>query len=320
MDTLEWSKRMSESGVIGKFRPPTSEEIRRARNFEFGKELKAGLVKVRAVVERWPIAVKNIVTWSRQADGVDDWSREHVRMGSVANPSLCTQDDAKLYAYATIWAFVYTVDKHFQVVFNSMALAGFGSAAALWMTKEQGLSPTGLTEASPKWHFLAFYISAGLFSGLVSHVVIARIQFPRMVSQLRAAVSSSINAGRSPSAAVAFKAAASESTSGSARRILHSFGASGAIYAAATLTALAFPDTEVALIFLPMLSIPVQYGVGGLILLDIVGALRGWRVFDHWAHLGGAAFGIWYHYYGMRMWDMFRIANLGPVVEKKAEA
>ena len=41
------------------------------------------------------------------------------------------------------------------------------------------------------------------------------------------------------------------------------------------------------------------------------------RLFDHWAHLGGAAFGVWYHYYGMRMWDMFRISNLGPVLAYK---
>lgn len=36
-------------------------------------------------------------------------------------------------------------------------------------------------------------------------------------------------------------------------------------------------------------------------------------MFDHWAHLGGAAFGVMYYYYGMRLWDFFRVANLGSL-------
>ena len=35
------------------------------------------------------------------------------------------------------------------------------------------------------------------------------------------------------------------------------------------------------------------------------------RIFDHWAHLGGAAFGVWYYNYGPRMWESLRLANLG---------
>lgn len=34
------------------------------------------------------------------------------------------------------------------------------------------------------------------------------------------------------------------------------------------------------------------------------------RLFDHYAHLGGAAFGIWYHTYGRAIWDTFRVTHL----------
>lgn len=30
------------------------------------------------------------------------------------------------------------------------------------------------------------------------------------------------------------------------------------------------------------------------------------RLFDHWAHLGGAAFGAFYYYYGPSQWSKIR--------------
>ena len=33
--------------------------------------------------------------------------------------------------------------------------------------------------------------------------------------------------------------------------------------------------------------------MGGLVVLDVVGLLRGWRLFDHAGHLGGMLFGLW---------------------------
>jgi rhomboid-like protein len=59
--------------------------------------------------------------------------------------------------------------------------------------------------------------------------------------------------------------------------ILPSLGASGAIYAAVTMTALAFPDSEVALFIPPSYPINIQYGVGALMALDTIGIIRGWR-------------------------------------------
>jgi rhomboid-like protein len=62
--------------------------------------------------------------------------------------------------------------------------------------------------------------------------------------------------------------------------ILPSLGASGAIYSTVVMSTFAFPDAEVALVFPPTPSFPIQYGVGGLVLLDCIGILRGWR-YDH---------------------------------------
>lgn len=42
-----------------------------------------------------------------------------------------------------------------------------GSAASVYMVKEQGHSQTGFTEANVKWHFLAFFVS-----GLSRHLVV----------------------------------------------------------------------------------------------------------------------------------------------------
>ncbi|KAG8748413.1 hypothetical protein FRC10_005960 [Ceratobasidium sp. 414] len=88
--------------------------------------------------------------------------------------------------------------------------------------------------------------------------------------------------------------------------IAPSLGASGAIYAAVTASALAFPDANVSLIFLPFVSLPIGAGVGGMVCLDIIGIIRGWRMFDHWAHLGGAVFGVAYYNYGANFWDWVR--------------
>jgi rhomboid-like protein len=59
--------------------------------------------------------------------------------------------------------------------------------------------------------------------------------------------------------------------------ILPSLGASGAIYAAATMTALAFPEAQVALAIPPSYPINIQYGIGGLMMIDVIGIMRGWR-------------------------------------------
>ncbi len=124
--------------------------------------------------------------------------------------------------------------------------------------------------------------AAGLFSSLASHLVAARVIYPRMVSKLvqhgeqgpsgvMQKLSSSLSSAAKSSARSGADAAAPTST------ILPSLGASGAIYSTVILSALAFPEAEVSLVFPPTPSFPIQYAVGGFVLLDCIGVLRGWK-------------------------------------------
>lgn len=118
---------------------------------------------------------------------------------------------------------------------------------------------------------------AGLFSGLVSHVVNAKFRYPRLVAQLATSSQTVQKADTWASAVAAASAAASTVAKKKVPEILPSLGASGAIYAAVTMTALAFPDSQIALFIPPSYPINIQWGVGGLVALDMIGILRGWR-------------------------------------------
>ena len=39
-------------------------------------------------------------------------------------------------------------------------------------------------------------------------------------------------------------------------------------------------------------SLSFSQGLGCIVALDVIGLIRGWRMLDHAAHLGGAAFGM----------------------------
>ncbi|KAG8765229.1 hypothetical protein FRC12_007612 [Ceratobasidium sp. 428] len=177
-----------------------------------------------------------------------------------------------------------------HLAFNSLALMSFGTAMNSVLKKQQASAPSGMPESTSTYHFLSFFLSAGLFSSYVSHIVSTRIRLPIL---LRALLTSPAKADITPAAAASMT-------------IAPSLGASGAIYAAVTASALAFPDANVSLIFLPFVSLPIGAGVGGMVCLDIIGIIRGWRTFDHWAHLGGAIFGVAYYNYGANFWDWVR--------------
>jgi len=172
------------------------------------------------------------------------------------------------------------------------------------MTREQLHAPSHLRESTASYHFLSLYLScacppsfdppyltvifhaAGLFSSLVSHLVTTRFIYPRLLSKLVQPektgspgmidkFSSSLSSAAKSSARPATTDAAT-----AAPTILPSLGASGAIYSTVVMSTLAFPDAEVSLVFPPTPSFPIEYGVGGLVLLDCIGVLRGWR-YDH---------------------------------------
>lgn len=196
-----------------------------------------------------------------------------------------------------------------HLAMNCLALEGFGSAAYYFLVREQGKQQPPMLESTASFHFLAFFLSAGLFSGLVSHVVSAKFRYPRLVAQL---ASQTQNSKKVDTWASAVTATSNPAATAVAKKtipdILPSLGASGAIYATVTVTALGFPDSQIALFIPPSYPINIQWGVGSLVALDMIGILRGWRMFDHWAHLGGAAFGAAYYAYGPTIWQSFRRA------------
>lgn len=168
--------------------------------------------------------------------------------------------------------------------FNSLALYSIGSASAEWLSRptrsaEEGVS---LLRSTSRYEFLAFFCAAGLVASAASHAYSVRVLLPRLV-----------------------KATA---TGAIARPILPSLGASGAIYGCLSITALAFPTASVSLIFFPFVPIPITTAFWSILALDVIGIIRGWRMFDHVAHVGGATVGLFYYWYGADLFDDLRIA------------
>ena len=85
-----------------------------------------------------------------------------------------------------------------------------------------------------------------------------------------------------------------------------SVGASGAICALIALLAASQPHLKVNLFF--VFPMELWQGLGAMVLLDLLGLLGllarlGIKVnIDHAAHLGGAAFGVWYALVGAKWW------------------
>src|SRR4051812_46834727 len=103
----------------------------------------------------------------------------------------------------------------------------------------------------------ANYAIAGTFSALASHIFATRVLLPRMIANVTKGATEKIAPAVAP--------------------ILPSIGASGAIWASLMLTSLAWPHTTVTLVFLPFVPISIGTGVFGLVALDVVGLIRGWR-------------------------------------------
>ncbi|KAI8869941.1 hypothetical protein GQ42DRAFT_113732, partial [Ramicandelaber brevisporus] len=79
--------------------------------------------------------------------------------------------------------------------------------------------------------------------------------------------------------------------------ILPGLGASGGVYALLTCTAIQYPDASIRLLFFPFFPIPIGAGVAGLIAMDTIGLLSGWRRFGHATHLAGGFLGAVGHKY-----------------------
>lgn len=109
-------------------------------------------------------------------------------------------------------------------------------------------------------HFLAFLLVAGLTSSLASHLYTNLIRIPRLIRSLS-----------NPARLSSVQALAAH------QGILPSLGASGAIYAALTLSACEYPERNLGIIIFPFISFPIGLGVASMVTLDIIGLVRGWR-------------------------------------------
>ncbi|BGP39579.1 hypothetical protein JCM10450v2_003545 [Rhodotorula kratochvilovae] len=164
-----------------------------------------------------------------------------------------------------------------HILFNSLALYSFTTATFQYLNTSDSLP-----RSTSRFEYLALFVSAGLVSAAASHVWFSRVVAGRILQ--------------------AYGAKAARDA------IVPSLGASGAVYALVTLTALSFPSTSISLIFLPFFPLPIGLATAGLLAVDVVGLVRGWRAFDHAAHLAGAASGAAYWAVGHDAFERIRKA------------
>lgn len=67
---------------------------------------------------------------------------------------------------------------------------------------------------------------------------------------------------------------------------------SGAIMGILAYVCTKYPDTELGILFLPMVTFSAGSAIKVLMGVDLAGCILGWRMFDHAAHLGGALVGM----------------------------
>lgn len=77
-----------------------------------------------------------------------------------------------------------------------------------------------------------------------------------------------------------------------------SLGASGAIMAVIAYVCTQFPNTQLSILFVPGFHFSADSAIKCIMAFDLAGIIFKWRLFDHAAHLGGAAFGLFWSYYG----------------------
>ncbi|KAI7964619.1 hypothetical protein MJO29_002717 [Puccinia striiformis f. sp. tritici] len=185
--------------------------------------------------------------------------------------------------------------------FNMLALYSIGSTAHDYLTHRlrasRDVDPVRIPESTPTYHFLAFYVFAGLAASFGSHAYSMLIRAPRLLKWRQGLLKSSTP----PSP------------------ILPSLGASGAIYGCLTMTALAFPEAHVSLIFLPWVPIKIGNAVCGAMLFDFIGVIRNWRYFDHMAHLCGGFAGVFWYFFMDKWFDVLRLKVWNRYLVKQNE-
>ncbi|SCZ93725.1 BZ3500_MvSof-1268-A1-R1_Chr6-3g08845 [Microbotryum saponariae] len=168
-----------------------------------------------------------------------------------------------------------------HLAFNSVALFTIGSSCSACFDRMD----CALPRSTSRYEYIAFFTTAGIFASLASRLYSLTFLLRR----------SSV--------------------------LLPSLGASGAIWGCFVVTALAFPQVSsatvsakasVALIFMPFVPVPIGSACCAMLVVDVLGVIRGWQIFDHVAHLGGALFGLLYYVKGHALFEQLRQSLLGP--------
>ncbi|KIY63651.1 hypothetical protein CYLTODRAFT_425905 [Cylindrobasidium torrendii FP15055 ss-10] len=329
-ETDTWTKRVKSSL---RWAPITNAELRKLQQVEFVKSLRTQFAKVQETVTALPLLLRPWITgfYLAVAQPYADASE-----GKRICWKICLLNTGIFLAWQiprlqpvlrktfmhnplsglsyTMFTSTFSHRGFLHLLFNCIALEGFGSSAAVYLSTAQHATAPEQLESTSTYHFTAFFIAAGAFASLVAHAVDTKFLYPRMVSRIFSASSAKAGADTWASAVVASSArpAAAAAATAAPPRILPSLGASGAVYACVTMTALAFPTSQVALIIPPSYPMDIWVGVGGLLAFDTLGALkilrtgRGFFNLGHFAHLGGAAFGVAYYYNGPHTWSWLR--------------
>ena len=168
---------------------------------------------------------------------------------------------------ATLLTSVFSHQAPTHFLLNNLALWSVGSCALTAMAGRLRAEP----DASPTPHFLAFFVTAGTFASLVSHLVTAA-RWRAAVHALRR-VPSSLRISALPRATERSQRLAAQLV-----RLAQtaSLGSSGAVYAAFVTSALAMPHVSLrcvtwclpangSVMFLPSLTVPIQVGMAGYV-------------------------------------------------------
>lgn len=159
--------------------------------------------------------------------------------------------------------FSHKAPAHF--LFNNLALWSVGASALtalavqqVWRSRKQSVP-----DANPTPQFLAFFVTAGTFASLASHLVTA--------ARWRLASTILRDATRAlPRASTSVRAQLHATTRVASAALMQlaqraSLGSSGAIYAAFVLSACAYPQASISIMFLPFTAIPIQWGMAGYV-------------------------------------------------------
>nr|CAG4644859.1 EOG090X07NR [Leptodora kindtii] len=77
-----------------------------------------------------------------------------------------------------------------------------------------------------------------------------------------------------------------------------SLGASGAIMGLLAVFCSSYPDSRLAIAFIPNFDFSADTGLKAVLFIDFLGLALRWKFLDHAGHLGGALFGLFWHYWG----------------------